>query len=239
MGLSPSPCLIRVKRLETGGLYRRLWRPDATCKKLGDFADGVHRGHARPSTAASDFSRFETAIRKIDEIIECHLVSGGYDYLLEIRHPRRRRIIRRSSRGLLERDLGIEKYFSYIVIKSPFIKYHYPIQGLFGGIVRPMTALDIDDLIEPLVAFRRDIHAHPELGFCEHRTSAQIAAALELIGIEVHRGIGGTGLVGVLRTAKLGAQRRTSGGHGCASYPGADGAALCQPAPGRLPWLRP
>jgi hippurate hydrolase len=62
-----------------------------------------------------------------------------------------------------------------------------------------VTAPEIDDLIEPLVAFRRDLHAHPELGYCEHRTSAQVAAALESIGIEVHRGIGGTGLVGVLR----------------------------------------
>ena len=35
--------------------------------------------------------------------------------------------------SMLEGDYGIEKYFSYVVIKSPFIKYHYPIQGLFGG----------------------------------------------------------------------------------------------------------
>jgi amidohydrolase len=49
------------------------------------------------------------------------------------------------------------------------------------------------------VAFRRDIHAHPELGFAEHRTSAKIAEALREIGLEVHTGIGGTGVVGVLR----------------------------------------
>ncbi|WP_332771042.1 M20 aminoacylase family protein [Phenylobacterium sp.] len=61
------------------------------------------------------------------------------------------------------------------------------------------TASDIADLIEPLVAFRRDIHAHPELGFAEHRTSAKIAEALREIGLEVHAGIGGTGVVGVLR----------------------------------------
>ena len=34
--------------------------------------------------------------------------------------------------GMLESDYGIEKYFSYVVIKSPFIKHHYPIQHLFG-----------------------------------------------------------------------------------------------------------
>ncbi|KQP38086.1 M20 aminoacylase family protein [Pseudorhodoferax sp. Leaf274] len=46
---------------------------------------------------------------------------------------------------------------------------------------------------------RRDIHAHPELGFEEHRTSEIVAGLLAEWGIEVHRGIAGTGLVGVLR----------------------------------------
>lgn len=59
---------------------------------------------------------------------------------------------------------------------------------------------DIEDLVAPLVDFRRDIHAHPELGFAEHRTARQIANALRRIGLEVHTGIGGTGIVGVLRT---------------------------------------
>jgi hippurate hydrolase len=61
------------------------------------------------------------------------------------------------------------------------------------------SAADIEDLIAPLVDFRRDLHAHPELGFAEHRTAGRIAAALAEAGIEVHTGIGGTGVVGVLR----------------------------------------
>ena len=60
---------------------------------------------------------------------------------------------------------------------------------------------DIADLIAPLVTFRRDIHAHPELGFAETRTAARIAQALRDAGIEVHEGIGGTGVVGVLRAS--------------------------------------
>ena len=48
-------------------------------------------------------------------------------------------------------------------------------------------------------AIRRDIHAHPELGFEEQRTSDLVAALLVEWGIEVRRGIAGTGLVGVLR----------------------------------------
>src|SRR6201994_2866588 len=50
-----------------------------------------------------------------------------------------------------------------------------------------------------LTAIRRDIHAHPELGLEEYRTSDLVARKLEEWGIEVHRGIGKTGVVGVLR----------------------------------------
>lgn len=50
-----------------------------------------------------------------------------------------------------------------------------------------------------LTALRRDIHAHPELGFQEHRTSELIATTLTEWGIPVHRGLGGTGIVGVLK----------------------------------------
>ena len=50
-----------------------------------------------------------------------------------------------------------------------------------------------------LVAWRRDIHAHPELGFEEERTAALVAEKLASFGCEVHRGIGRTGVVGRLR----------------------------------------
>lgn len=50
-----------------------------------------------------------------------------------------------------------------------------------------------------LTAWRRDIHAHPELGFEEHRTSDLVAEKLKAFGCEVHRGIGKTGVVGRLQ----------------------------------------
>jgi len=50
-----------------------------------------------------------------------------------------------------------------------------------------------------LVAIRRDIHAHPELGFEEHRTASIVAGALAAAGLEVTTGVGGTGVVGTLR----------------------------------------
>jgi hippurate hydrolase len=57
---------------------------------------------------------------------------------------------------------------------------------------------DFDDM-GSFVALRRDIHAHPELGFEEHRTASLVADRLRQWGIEVHTGIAGTGVVGVLR----------------------------------------
>jgi amidohydrolase len=51
-----------------------------------------------------------------------------------------------------------------------------------------------------LAAIRQDLHAHPELGMEEHRTAEIVARKLEEWGIEVHRGVGGTGVVGVLRS---------------------------------------
>ena len=50
-----------------------------------------------------------------------------------------------------------------------------------------------------LTEIRHTIHAHPELGLEEHRTAELVAKQLTALGIEVHQGVGGTGVVGVLR----------------------------------------
>ena len=53
--------------------------------------------------------------------------------------------------------------------------------------------------LETLRSIRRDIHQHPELGMQETRTAALIAEHLRSLGIEVQTGVGGTGVVGLLR----------------------------------------
>jgi hippurate hydrolase len=58
---------------------------------------------------------------------------------------------------------------------------------------------EIETLLPGLTALRRDLHAHPELAFEEKRTAGIVAQALRDIGLEVTTGIGGTGVVGVLR----------------------------------------
>lgn len=67
----------------------------------------------------------------------------------------------------------------------------------------PRSPIDsIKKFHHELTALRRDLHANPEIGFKELRTSGIVAGALEALGIEVHRGIGGTGVVGVVRGKK-------------------------------------
>ncbi|WP_433693619.1 Lrp/AsnC family transcriptional regulator [Herbaspirillum seropedicae] len=125
VGLSPSPCLIRVKRLEKAG-YISGYGAYIRLEKLADvqivFTEVTLSDHRR-----EDFAKFESTIRNVDEIIECHLVSGGYDYLLKFMT---RSVVHYQSviESLLEQNLRIEKYFSYIVIKTPFVKHHYPLE---------------------------------------------------------------------------------------------------------------
>jgi len=128
VALSPSPCLQRVKRLEKAGCIVS-YHAHIDLAKLGEtttiFTEITLSDHHR-----ENFRKFEEKIADVDEVIECHLVSGGYDYLLRfltrgINH------YQTVIEDVLDRDIGIEKYFSYIVIKSPFVKHHFPLEKLF------------------------------------------------------------------------------------------------------------
>jgi hippurate hydrolase len=68
------------------------------------------------------------------------------------------------------------------------------------------TAGDFDSFLNEIIAIRRDLHQHPELGMEEFRTSDLVASFLEGCGIEVHRNVGRTGVVGVLRSGRVGAR---------------------------------
>ena len=57
----------------------------------------------------------------------------------------------------------------------------------------------IEALTDELQAIRRDIHKHPETAYEENRTADIVAERLESWGLDVHRGLGGTGVVGTLR----------------------------------------
>ena len=127
VGLSQSPCLQRVKRLEASGYiigYGAVLDIGRLADVITVFTEVTLSDHRR-----DDFSRFELSIAKIPEVVECHLISGGYDYLLKF-------VARGVSdyqsivERLLDQKIGIEKYFSYIVIKSPVAGRPAPIDRL-------------------------------------------------------------------------------------------------------------
>ena len=71
-----------------------------------------------------------------------------------------------------------------------------------------MPTIDrIQGYADELTAIRRDLHAHPEIGFEEVRTSGIVAEKLAQWGIEVHRGLGVTGVVGVIKGKGTGSRR--------------------------------
>lgn len=127
VGLSPSPCLQRVKRLEAAG-YITGYGAHINLAKLTEsvtvFTQVTLADHRR-----ADFVKFESSIRQVDEVLECHLVSGGYDYLMRVL-TRNIAAYQELMETLLERNIGIEKYFSYIVIKSPIVKHSLPVKKL-------------------------------------------------------------------------------------------------------------
>jgi amidohydrolase len=77
-----------------------------------------------------------------------------------------------------------------------------------SAFAQPSLAKDVDrhaaKVEAQVVAWRRDLHAHPELSFQEKRTSQLVADHLRRLGLEVRTGVGGTGVVGLLRGGRPG-----------------------------------
>lgn len=129
VGLSSSPCLARLRRLEEAG-YVVSYNARIQLAKLVDhitvFTEVTLNDHRR-----EDFIKFEVEIKRYEALQECHLVSGGYDYLLKF-------VIKNVARyqelmeGILERNIGVEKYFSYVVIKTVLDKGHVPVKYILG-----------------------------------------------------------------------------------------------------------
>ena len=81
----------------------------------------------------------------------------------------------------------------------------------------------IGEFHQDMTAWRRDLHAHPELGFEEHRTAAIVADRLKAFGVdEVHTGIARTGVVGVLRARQRQRRDRPARRHGRAADRGGE-----------------
>jgi len=83
INLSPTPCLERVRRLEKDGFIRGYSaRLDPSKLHLGL---AVFVQVTLDKTTSDVFEKFKASVSSIDEIVECHMVAGGFDYILKVR----------------------------------------------------------------------------------------------------------------------------------------------------------
>ncbi|TIN21636.1 MAG: Lrp/AsnC family transcriptional regulator, partial [Mesorhizobium sp.] len=127
VGLSPTPCWMRLRKLEKAGIVAgyharvamRAVAPVATV--LMEVTLASHR--------QADFDRFERVIRDVPEIVACWSVGGGVDYLLKVM-ARDIDAYQRLVDALLEREIGIDRYFTYIVTKTVKEEVALPVADL-------------------------------------------------------------------------------------------------------------
>ncbi|MGF1551414.1 MAG: Lrp/AsnC family transcriptional regulator [Paracoccaceae bacterium] len=115
VNLSPTPCWTRLNRLKAAGFIRG-HVADIALDRIGDFTKvvvTVSLAHHRKS----DFDRFEARVRKSSEIVECVATGGGMDYVLKI-VTANMAAFQGLMTSLLEADLGIERYMTYIVTRE-------------------------------------------------------------------------------------------------------------------------
>src|SRR5260221_12831693 len=129
IGLSPSPCLRRVKRLERDGYiegYRASLRRDRVGLGFSVFIGVKIDGHTNERALA-----FEQAIVAMPEVIACHLVSGESDYFLEVVVP----------------DLGdYQRFLVGALLNLPIVREvhsNIAIQTLKAGAPLPLAHLEL------------------------------------------------------------------------------------------------
>jgi Lrp/AsnC family transcriptional regulator of ectoine degradation len=113
--LSPSACLERWKRLEQAGIIQG-YRAELALRRLG-MPVLVHVEVCLKHHEASDFARFERAIQAIPEIVRCDALGGGIDYLLTVA-ARCMADYQALIDRLLEAEIGVSRYFTYVVTKT-------------------------------------------------------------------------------------------------------------------------
>ncbi|CAM2772955.1 Lrp/AsnC family transcriptional regulator [Vibrio mytili] len=115
INLSVSPCWERVKKLEQAGIiqgYGAKVNTDVLLKKTSVMVEVSLKEHN-----AQAFKRFEELVKHTPEVTECYATGGGVDYILKIQSEdidQYQRLIDK----WLDSEVGIERYFTYIVTKT-------------------------------------------------------------------------------------------------------------------------
>ncbi|MBP1842979.1 Lrp/AsnC family transcriptional regulator of ectoine degradation [Rhizobium petrolearium] len=129
VGLSPTPCWMRLRKLEKAGIvagYHARLAPRKVAPIASVMVEITLANHRQ-----SDFDRFERVVAAIPEITACWSVGGGLDYIAKI-VASDIDAYQRLIDNLLNRELGIERYFTYIVTKTVKEETGVPLAALFG-----------------------------------------------------------------------------------------------------------
>lgn len=130
VNLTPSPVWERLKRLEESGIIAG-YAARLSLKKLAPVTTVMVEVVLKQHRAA-DFERFESRIRATPEIVDCQATGGGIDYVMKV-VVRDIDAYQRLMDDLLESDLQIERYYSYVVTKSVKDNAELPLDALLGG----------------------------------------------------------------------------------------------------------
>jgi Lrp/AsnC family transcriptional regulator of ectoine degradation len=114
-GLSPTPCWLRLRKLEKAGIVSG-YHARIAVRRVAPVAS-VMMEVTLSNHRQTDFDRFERAVAVTPEIVACWSVGGGVDYILKIMAPDID-AYQRLVDSLLDRELGIDRYFTYIVTKT-------------------------------------------------------------------------------------------------------------------------
>lgn len=114
VGLSPTPCWNRLKKMEKAGVIES-YHAKINLKKIAPHVIVFVAAELADHTAAS-FRAFEAAVNRYDEVVACWALGGGFDYLMQI-ITRDIDEYQRLIDQMLEARLGLSRYFTYIVTK--------------------------------------------------------------------------------------------------------------------------
>ncbi|MCC3861246.1 Lrp/AsnC family transcriptional regulator [Pseudemcibacter aquimaris] len=115
VNLSPSPCWVRLQRLEDEG-YITSYSANIVLDKLFSFSTVMVEVSLKSHTK-NDFIRFEEAVQSMDHVVDCYATGGGIDYILRI-VAKDIDLYQKLIDEMLDADIGIDRYFTYIVTKT-------------------------------------------------------------------------------------------------------------------------
>lgn len=114
IGLSPTPCWDRLRKLEKAGLIEG-YGARINLRKLAPHVTVFVAVEIADHTAAS-FRAFEAAMERYDEVVACWALGGGFDYILQI-VTKDIDAYQRLIDAMLDARIGLSRYFTYVVTK--------------------------------------------------------------------------------------------------------------------------